>query len=60
MAEREFAKALGDHVPDYRDVLTTYALEQKSGKTVKTETFTVTPEMRQQVYQRLKQPRAST
>jgi carboxyl-terminal processing protease len=54
-AEREFAKALGTDLPLYRDVLTTYALEQKSAKTVSSERFTVTPAMRQQIYQRLKQ-----
>ena len=52
--EKEFAKALGSHVPDYRDVLTTFALELKKSGGVKSEDFTVTPEMRQQVYERLK------
>ncbi len=54
-AEREFAKALGSNVPQYRDVLTSFALEQKSTKKVTSETFTVTPDMRQRVFQRLKQ-----
>ena len=54
-AEREFAKALGSDLPLYRDVLTTFALEQKSAKGVPGETFTITPAMRQQVYQRLKE-----
>jgi carboxyl-terminal processing protease len=53
-AEREFAKALGSHIPEYRDVITTYALETKKAGTVKSEAFTVTPTMRQQVYQRLR------
>ena len=52
--EKEFAKALGSHLPEYRDVLTTYALEAKQNGSVKSEAFTVTPEMRQQVYQRLR------
>jgi len=52
-AEREFAKALGSHVPEYRDVLTTYALEIKSNGTVENESFKITPEMRQEVYRRL-------
>jgi carboxyl-terminal processing protease len=53
--EKEFAKALGSHLPEYRDVLTTFALEQKQAGTVTGgEAFTVTPQMRQQVYQRLK------
>ena len=53
-AERDFAKALGNGLPQYRDVLTTIALEAKKTHGVKSETFTVTPEMRQQVYQRLR------
>ncbi len=52
--EREFAKALGTHLPAYRDVLTTMALEAKSKGTIKSESFTVTPEMRREVYERLK------
>ena len=35
-------------------MLTTFALEAKKKGTVKAESFTVTPEMRQQVYQRLR------
>ena len=54
VGEKEFAKALGNHLPEYRDVLTTFALEQKQTGTVKSESFTVTPEMRQEVYQRLR------
>ena len=54
VGEKEFAKALGNHVPDYRDVMTSFALEQKQKGTVKAESFTVTPEMRQEVYQRLR------
>jgi carboxyl-terminal processing protease len=54
-SEREFAKALGTDAPLYRDVLTSFALEQKSAKSVSSESFTVTPAMRQQIYDRLKQ-----
>jgi hypothetical protein len=36
-------------------VLTGLALQHKSGKKITSETFTVTPEMRQQVFQQLKQ-----
>ena len=53
--EREFAKALGNNLPQYRDVLTGFALEQKSTKKVTSEAFTVTPEMRQRVFQRLQE-----
>jgi len=52
--EKDFAKALGSHLPEYRDVLTTFALEAKKSGSIKSESFTVTPEMRQQVYQRLR------
>ncbi len=52
-AEREFAKALGTDAPLFRDVLTSFALEQKSTRGVTSETFSVTPAMRQQVYKRL-------
>jgi len=53
-SERVFAKELGNHVPQYRDVLTSYALDIKKGGSVKSEDFKVTPAMRQQVAQRLK------
>jgi carboxyl-terminal processing protease len=51
--EREFAKALGTDLPLYRDVLTSFALEQKSTRGISSETFSITPAMRQQVYKRL-------
>src|SRR5688572_12660007 len=53
-AERDFAKALGNGLPQYRDALTTIALEAKKTGQVKTESFKVTSEMRQQVYKRLR------
>jgi len=53
-AERDFAKALGNGLPQYRDALTTIALEAKKTHGVKAESFKVTPDMRQQVYQRLR------
>ncbi len=51
--EREFARELGTGLPAYRDVLTTLALDYKSDHAVSSENFSVTPQMRQQVYQRL-------
>jgi carboxyl-terminal processing protease len=54
VAEREFAKALGNGLPQYRDALTSIALEAKKTHGVKAESFKVTPEMRQQVYERLR------
>jgi carboxyl-terminal processing protease len=53
-SERDFAKALGNGLPQYRDVLTSTALEAKKTHGIKSESFKVTPEMRQQVYNRLR------
>src|SRR3954465_14767116 len=52
-SEREFAKELGNGLPQYRDALTSIALEAKKSHGVKSESFKVTPEMRQEVYSRL-------
>jgi carboxyl-terminal processing protease len=52
--EREFAKALGNGLPQYRDALTSIALEAKKNHGVKTESFKVTSQMRQEVYDRLR------
>ncbi|HEX6434088.1 MAG TPA: S41 family peptidase [Gemmatimonadales bacterium] len=52
--EREFAKALGTNLPQYRDALTSIALEAKKTHGIKSESFKVTPEMRQQVFTRLR------
>jgi carboxyl-terminal processing protease len=52
--EKEFARALGSNLPQYRDVLTSYALELKRSREVAAESFTVTPAMRRGVYERLK------
>jgi carboxyl-terminal processing protease len=53
-SEKEFAKALGTNLPLYRDALTSFALESKKNHQVPNESFKVTPEMRQQVYNRLR------
>jgi carboxyl-terminal processing protease len=53
-SEREFGRALGSNVPAYRDAITGYALELKRTRAVPAETFRVTPEMRQEIYQRLR------
>jgi carboxyl-terminal processing protease len=53
-AEREFAKALGNGLPQYRDALTTIALEAKKTSSIKSASFKVTPAMRQQVFTRLR------
>ena len=46
--------ALGKHVAEFRDVLTDYALELKGAKRITTATFTVTPAMRSELYDRLR------
>jgi carboxyl-terminal processing protease len=52
--EREFAKDLGNGFPQYRDALTSIALEAKKTHGVRSESFKVTPAMRQEVYTRLR------
>ena len=52
--ERAFVVALGSKVPEYRDVLTSYALEVKNTHAIASEDFTVTSAMRQQVLIRLR------
>ncbi len=51
--ERAFIRALGGNVAGYRDALTSTALELKQRRTVSSESFAVTPEMLESVYQRL-------
>lgn len=52
--EKNFAKAIGTNVTPYRDALTATALEVKAKKEVTSESFKVTPEMRQALVDRLK------
>ena len=52
-AEKEFARVIGDKVPQYRDVLTTYALELKRSGALSSPSFAITPQMLQQVRSRL-------
>ena len=52
--ERELARALGQNMSGYRDVLTGYALDLKRRGTLKSADFTVTPEMLAEFRQRLK------
>jgi len=52
--ERAFATALGSHFTEYRDALTSYALELKSERAITSESFAITPQMRQKLYERLK------
>jgi carboxyl-terminal processing protease len=47
--------ALGRHVAEFRDVLTDYALDLKGQKRITGTTFSVTPTMRSELYDRLRQ-----
>lgn len=51
--EKEFARVLGEKLPQYRDVLTDYALELKRNRSITSERFEITPAMQQQVYEQL-------
>src|SRR3954452_20613218 len=53
-SEREFAKALGNGFPQYRDALTSIALEAEETHGVRAESSKVTPAMRQEVSTRLR------
>jgi hypothetical protein len=54
-AETVFAQALAGHVPEFRDVLTGYALELRRAGRVAGETFAVTSSMRDEVARRLRE-----
>ena len=51
--ERAFIEAIGAKVQEYRDVLTTYALDLKRDRAVSSEDFTIAPAMRSEVVARL-------
>ena len=53
-AERGFMRTLGNNIPGFRDVLTTYALELRSGHTLLSEDFPVTPAMVDEVLSRMR------
>src|SRR6266567_6279031 len=53
-AERGFVKTLGNKIPTYQDVRATYALEVKGSGRVKSSTFSVTPDMVDEVLRRLR------
>ncbi len=54
-AERAFIKSLGSNIAVFRDVLTGYALELKSGHGLASPNFQVTPAMVSEVLNRLRQ-----
>jgi len=53
-SERAFMKALGSKIPTYQDVRASYALEVKGAGRLKTPTFSVTPDMVDEVLRRLR------
>ena len=53
-SERAFMKAVGSKIPTYQDVRATYALEVKGSGRVKSSTFSVTPDMVDEVLRRLR------
>src|SRR5205807_8900312 len=53
-AERNYMKALGDKIPVFRDVLSTYSLELKGSGRVSDPTFSVGDEMVAEVLRRLR------
>src|SRR5690242_15940500 len=53
-AERAFLKYLGNKIPAYQDVRTSYALEVKTSGRIKTPEFNVTADMADEVVRRLR------
>jgi carboxyl-terminal processing protease len=51
--ELAFQRALGKKLPQFRDALTDYALSLKGARTVTSPDFTVTPEMRDELWRRM-------
>lgn len=54
LAERGFAKALGNKIPAYWDVRSTYALDLKGSGRITSPDFRVTPDMADEVIRRLR------
>jgi carboxyl-terminal processing protease len=54
-AEQLFARALEGQMSSYRDVLTAYALRLRSSQEIRSESFEITPIMRQEVRRLLQQ-----
>jgi len=54
-AEQLFVRTLGASYPQYRDVMTSYALELKAGGGVTSPSFEVTPTMRAELLRRLRE-----
>jgi carboxyl-terminal processing protease len=53
-ADSAFDQALGKHIPEFRDALTDYARTLEGAHAVAAPAFTVTPEMRMELWKRMK------
>jgi hypothetical protein len=53
-ADSALQRALGKQIPQFRDALTDYALSIKASKGVKSADFVVTPEMRAELFRRMR------
>ena len=51
--ELAFERALGKHIPQFRDALTDYALSIKASRSVTSPSFVVTPAMREELLKRM-------
>ncbi len=54
-AEQAFQRALGKQIPRFFDALAGYALAAKAAHSITTPNFVVTPEMRAQLWQRMRE-----
>jgi len=52
-SDTAFARALGSHIPAFRDAVTEYALSLKGSPTIRSPDFVVTPAMRSTLQRRL-------
>jgi hypothetical protein len=53
--QQNLQHALGKHIPELRDALTAYAIALKARGTITSPSFTVTPQMRLELYDLLRQ-----
>ena len=53
-ADSTFEQALGKHIPEFRDALTDYARTLEGTHAITSPAFTVTPEMRAELWKRMK------
>jgi carboxyl-terminal processing protease len=53
-ADTSFERALGKHIPQFRDALTDYALSLKAAGSIASPDFTITPAMRAELLRRMR------